>query len=52
VGAPLPPAERARLDTNLEAARQAVSNTASAAAWMEGWAMPAEKAIAAALSSE
>jgi hypothetical protein len=52
VGAPLPPAERARLDQNLEAARQAMSNTAGAAAWMEGWAMPAEKAIAYALSSD
>jgi predicted ATPase/serine/threonine protein kinase len=52
VGAPLPPAEHARLEKNLEAARQAVSNTAGAAAWMEGWAMPAEKAIAYALSPD
>ena len=52
VGAPLPPVERARLDENLETARQAVSNTASAAAWVEGWAMPAEKAIAYALSPD
>lgn len=52
VGAPLPPAERARLDKDLEAARQAMSNTAGAAAWMEGWAMPAEKAIAYALSPD
>ena len=52
VGAPLPPAERARLDNNLEAARQAVSNLAGAAAWMEGWATSAEKAIAYALSPD
>jgi len=52
VGAPLPPAERARLDENLEAARQAVSSAEGSAAWMEGWAMPAEKAIAYALSPD
>jgi predicted ATPase len=52
VGAPLPPAERARLDQSLEAARQAASNTKGTAAWMEGWAMPAEKAIAYALSPD
>jgi predicted ATPase/serine/threonine protein kinase len=52
VGAPLPPAERARLDKNLEAARQAMSDTAGAAAWMEGWAMSLEKAIASALSPD
>jgi predicted ATPase len=52
VGAPLNLAERARLEKNLEAARRAVSNTAGAAAWMEGWAMPAERAIAHALSPD
>jgi tetratricopeptide (TPR) repeat protein len=50
VGAPIHPAERARLEKHLGAARQAVSNTAGASAWMGGWAMPAEKAVVRALS--
>jgi predicted ATPase len=50
VGAPPTPAERDRLEKNLEAARQAVNHTTGATSWMEGWAMPVEKAIAHALS--
>jgi predicted ATPase len=45
IGAPLTPAEQARLEFTLGPARQALPNTASAAAWLEGWAMPVEKAI-------
>jgi predicted ATPase len=52
VGAPPNSAERARLEKCLVAARLAVSTTAGSAAWMEGWAMPPEQAIAHALSPE
>mgnify|MGYP003622932289 CR=1 FL=1 len=52
VGAPPNSAERERLEKCLIAARVAVSTTAGSAAWMEGFAMPPEKAIAHALSPE
>jgi predicted ATPase len=45
IGAPLTPAEQAKLEAMLDPARQALINTASATAWLEGWAMPIEKAI-------
>ena len=45
IGAPLTPAEQAKLEATLDPARQAMTNTASATAWLEGWAMPVEKAI-------
>ncbi len=45
LGAPPAPAEQSRLEKNLEPARQALTNTAGAAAWMEGWGMPVEEAI-------
>ena len=45
LGAPLLPAEQARLEKSLEPARQALPNTVGAAVWMEGWTMPMEKAI-------
>jgi len=52
IGAPLTPAEQTKLEVSLEPARQAVSNTAGATAWLEGWALPAEKAIAEVLLPE
>jgi hypothetical protein len=52
IGAPLTPAEQARLQRTLDPARQALPNTTSAAAWLEGWAMPVEKAIAEVLMPE
>jgi predicted ATPase len=52
IGAPLAPAEQTKLETSLEPARQAVSNTAGATAWLEGWALPPEKAIAEVLLPE
>ncbi len=52
IGAPLPPAEQAKLESILDPARQALANTASAMAWLEGWAMPAEKAVEEALRPE
>jgi tetratricopeptide (TPR) repeat protein len=45
IGAPLTPAEQAKLGAALESPRQALTNTAGATAWLEGWAMPAEKAV-------
>ncbi len=47
IGAPLTPAEQAKLEAILDPARQALTNTASATAWLEGWAMPMEQAIEA-----
>ena len=52
IGAVLTPAEQARLATSLEPARGALSDAAGAAAWMQGWAMPVEKAIALAIAAE
>ena len=45
IGAPLTPAEQGKLEAILDPARHALTNTASATAWLEGWAMPVEKAI-------
>jgi predicted ATPase/serine/threonine protein kinase len=52
IGAPLTPAEQAKLEASLRAARQALTTTASAAAWLEGWALSAEKAIEEVLMPE
>jgi len=45
IGAPLTPAEHVKLEASLDAARHAMTNTAGATAWLEGWAMPVEKVI-------
>jgi predicted ATPase/serine/threonine protein kinase len=45
IGAPLTPAEQAKLESTLDPARQVLTNTAGTTAWLEGWAMPVEKAI-------
>jgi predicted ATPase len=45
IGAPLTPAEQVKLEASLDAARHAMTNTAGATAWLEGWALPVEKAI-------
>jgi predicted ATPase len=45
IGAPLTPAEQAKLEAILDPARQALTNTSGAAAWLEGWAMPVDRAI-------
>ena len=52
IGAPLTPAEQAKLEAALEPPRQALTNTAGATAWLEGWAMPVEKAVAEVLMPE
>ena len=45
IGAPLTPAEQAKLEAHLDPARHALANTSGATAWLEGWGMPLEKAI-------
>jgi len=45
IGAPLTPAEQAKLEAALEPARQALTNTAGVTAWLEGWALTVDKAI-------
>ena len=52
LGAPLPRNDQDRLEESLRLARQALPETLSAAAWMEGWAMPENRAIALALAAE
>src|SRR5580698_2759861 len=50
IGAPLTVAEQVKLETILEPARQALSNTATA--WLEGWDMPLDRAIEEVLAPE
>jgi predicted ATPase/predicted Ser/Thr protein kinase len=45
IGAPLTPAEQAKLEASLHLARQALSNTVGVAAWLEGWTLPVEKVV-------
>src|ERR1700676_170898 len=45
IGAPLTPAEQAKLETSLHLARQALSNAAGVAAWLEGWTLPVDKVV-------
>jgi hypothetical protein len=52
IGAPLTPGEQAKLEAILARARQALTNTSGATAWLEGWAMPVEKAIEEVLMPE
>ncbi|MFI5113974.1 MAG: tetratricopeptide repeat protein, partial [Terriglobales bacterium] len=52
IGAPLTPAEQAKLEASLHPARQALTNTVGVTAWLEGWALPLEKAIEEVLMPE
>ncbi|MBZ5696142.1 MAG: protein kinase [Acidobacteriia bacterium] len=52
IGAQLTPAEQVKLEAILDPARQALTNTAGATAWLEGWAIPVEKAIEEVLMPE
>ena len=52
LGAPLTPAEQATLDKALQPARQALGSAAGLTIWMEGWGMPLEHAIEAALDQD
>ncbi len=45
IGAPLTPAEQAKLEKSLDPARREVTTTIGRTAWLEGWVMPVEKAI-------
>jgi tetratricopeptide (TPR) repeat protein len=49
LGAPLPPAERSKLEKALEFARRTIGSAAGLAAWMEGWEIPVDRAIREAL---
>jgi tetratricopeptide (TPR) repeat protein len=52
LGTPLPLGEQVRLDKTLDLARKSVHPTKAAAAWMDGWTTPADKAIQEALACE
>jgi tetratricopeptide (TPR) repeat protein len=52
IGAPLTPAEQAKLEAALEPSRRALANTAGVASWLEGWALTAERAIEEVLMPE
>ena len=45
IGAPLTPAEQAKLEASLQRAREALTDTVGTKVWLEGWALPVEKAI-------
>ncbi|HXZ28563.1 MAG TPA: protein kinase [Terriglobales bacterium] len=46
IGAALTPPERAALETTLASARAALDHASGTSAWLEGWALPVEQAIA------
>jgi predicted ATPase/serine/threonine protein kinase len=46
IGAPLTPSEQAKLERTLEPTRRELTTQASRTAWLEGWVMPVEVAIA------
>ena len=52
IGAPLTSAEQAKLEASLHAARQALTSAVAATAWLEGLALPVERAIEEALMPE
>ena len=51
LGTPLPLAEQAKLERTLEQARKSLPPAIAAAAWMDGWTTPADRAIEDALAS-
>jgi len=52
IGAPLTAAEQNKLENGLEPARQSISIAAGSAEWLEGWALPIEKALEEALAPD
>jgi predicted ATPase/serine/threonine protein kinase len=52
IGAPLTPAEQAKLESSLEPARRILNETASATAWSEGGRRPVEQVIEEVLMTE
>jgi predicted ATPase len=51
LGAPLTPAEQPRLEKALEFARRTLGTAAGLTAWMEGWAMPVDRAMEEAIGN-
>jgi predicted ATPase len=52
IGSPLTPAEQVNMEAALDPPRQALTNAAGTTAWLEGWAMPLDKAIEEVLTPE
>jgi predicted ATPase len=52
IGAPPTPAEQAKLEASLTAARQSLTNHAGVTSWLEGWDFPVKKAIEEVLMPE
>jgi predicted ATPase len=52
IGAPLTRAEQASLEAFLNPVRRALTDASGTTSWLEGWAMPVEKAIEEVLSRE
>jgi predicted ATPase len=52
IGAPLTPAEQAKLQVSLQPAREALTDTVGTQAWLAGWALPVEKAVGEVLTPE
>jgi predicted ATPase len=51
LGTPLSRAERAAVEAALACARRGLTDTESAGAWMQGWGMPLEDAVALAIAA-
>jgi predicted ATPase/serine/threonine protein kinase len=52
IGAPLTRAEQTKLEASLQSAREALTDTVGTKVWLEGWALPVEKAIEEVLMHE
>jgi predicted ATPase/DNA-binding winged helix-turn-helix (wHTH) protein len=52
IGAPLTPAESAKLESNLKCTRPGLDETSSASAWQDGWQLQLDRAIEEALLRE
>jgi predicted ATPase len=52
IGAPLTSAEQTKLEASLHAARETLTDTVGARAWLEGWVLTVEKAIEEVLMPE
>ena len=52
IGAPLTPAEQAKLEAILGPARKALTVASGEAAWSKGWAMPLEKTVGEVMTPE
>jgi predicted ATPase len=52
IGSPLTAAEQAKLEAVLQQSRETLTHTEGATAWLEGWALPLEKAIEEAMTTD